>query len=88
MFNFNKKILITYLLLLMPLFLFSILYINETYLFLILLINGLTCVISAILALIKIILPKSKFSFSWISIVLIFTVNLSSFILFLAPILL
>ena len=85
---FDKKMLITYLLLFMPIILFSILFINETYLFLILFINGLTCVISAILALIKIIFPKSKLSLTWISIVLIFTVNLSSFILFLAPILL
>lgn len=82
---FNKKMIITYLLLLMPLILFSILFINETYLFLILLINGLTCVTSAVLALIKIIFPKSKFSLSWISILLIFTVNISSLILFLIP---
>ena len=82
---FNKKMLITYLLLLMPLILFSILFINETYLFLILFINGLTCVISAILALIKIIFPKSKLSLTWISILLIFTVNISSLILFLIP---
>lgn len=82
---FNKKMLITYLLLLMPLILFSILFIDETYLFLILLINGLTCVTSAVLALIKIIFPKSKFSLSWISILLIFTVNISSLILFLIP---
>lgn len=85
---FDKKMLITYLLLFMPIILFSILFINETYLFLILFINGLTCVTSAILALIKIIFPKSKLSLTWISIVLIFTVNSSSFILFLAPILL
>ena len=82
---FNKKMIITYLLLLMPLILFSILFINETYLFLILLINGLTCVTSAVLALIKIIFPKGKFSLSWISILLIFTVNISSLILFLIP---
>jgi len=82
---FNKKMIITYLLLLMPLILFSILFINETYLFLILLINGLTCVTSAVFALIKIIFPKSKFSLSWISILLIFTVNISSLILFLIP---
>ena len=82
---FNKKMLITYLLLLMPLILFSILFIDETYLFLILLINGLTCVTSAVLALIKIIFPKGKFSLSWISILLIFTVNISSLILFLIP---
>lgn len=82
---FNKKMIITYLLLLMPLILFSILFLNETYLFLILLINGLTCVTSAVLALIKIIFPKSKFSLSWISILLIFTVNISSLILFLIP---
>ena len=82
---FNKKMIITYLLLLMPLILFSILFINETYLFLILLINGLTCVTSAVFALIKIIFPKSKFSLSWISILLMFTVNISSLILFLIP---
>ena len=82
---FNKKMIITYLLLLMPLILFSILFINETYLFLILLINGLTCVTSVVLALIKIIFPKGKFSLSWISILLIFTVNISSLILFLIP---
>ena len=82
---FNKKMIITYLLLLMPLILFSILFINETYLFLILLINGLTYVTSAVLALIKIIFPKGKFSLSWISILLIFTVNISSLILFLIP---
>lgn len=82
---FNKKMIITYLLLLMPLILFSILFINETYLFLILLINGLNCVTSAVLALIKIIFPKGKFSLSWISILLIFTVNISSLILFLIP---
>ena len=82
---FNKKMIITYLLLLMPLILFSILFINETYLFLILLINGLTCVTSAVLALIKIIFHKVKFSLSWISILLIFTVNISSLILFLIP---
>lgn len=82
---FNKKMIITYLLLLMPLILFSILFINETYLFLILLINGLTCVTSAVFALIKTIFPKSKFSLSWISILLIFTVNISSLILFLIP---
>lgn len=85
LYMFNKKMLITYLLLLMPLILFSILFINETYLFLILFINGLTCVISAILALIKIIFPKSKLSLTWISILLIFTVNISSLILFLIP---
>ena len=82
---FNKKMIITYLLLLMPLILFSIMFIKETYLFLILLINGLTCVTSAVFALIKIIFPKSKFSLSWISILLIFTVNISSLILFLIP---
>ena len=59
---FDKKMLITFLLLFMPIILFSILFINETYLFLILFINGLTCVTSAILALIKIIFPKSKLS--------------------------
>ena len=77
---FNKKMIITYLLLLMPLILFSILFINETYLFLILLINGLTCVTSAVFALIKIIFPKSKFSLSLISILLMFTVNMVNII--------